>query len=326
VILNDVPFPAGAAGERLRDFVNGGGGLVVVLGPRSASSGWGEGTGLIPGTPGAVVDRNTGGALGNVAYSHPVFELFRAPRSGDLSAARFFRYRSIAVADSTTNVIARFDDGAPALLEATAGRGRVLVWASTLDNFWTDLPLQPTFLPFVHQLTRHAAGFAEPSPWFTAGQVLDVLGGPNAQAVDSTAAEAAETAPAETSPPETARGMVAIAPSGAREEIGGSGLLVLREQGFYQVRGAGDRADFAVAVNLELAESDLQAMDPRELTAAVEPRGDATRTAVTATIGPEDRERRQSLWWYLLIAAFALLAIETALSNRLSRRRAAVTL
>jgi hypothetical protein len=39
------------------------------------------------------------------------------------------------------------------------------------------------------------------------------------------------------------------------------------------------------------------------------------------TLPIEERERRQSLWRYLLLAALLLLATETAVSNRLSRRR-----
>jgi hypothetical protein len=34
----------------------------------------------------------------------------------------------------------------------------------------------------------------------------------------------------------------------------------------------------------------------------------------------EDAERRQSLWWYLLLAGLLLLATETIISNRLSRK------
>ena len=317
VVLNDAPFPTGDAGQRLRAFVETGGGLIVALGPRNTSSSWGAGAGLVPGTPGSVVDRDRGASLGSVDYSHAVFELFRAPRSGDLSAPRFFRYRPISVTDSTTAVLARFDDGAVALAGANAGAGRVLVWASTLDSFWTDLPVRPVYLPFVHQLVRYASGYAEPSPWFTAGQVLDVYAGRVRAEADTTAGDAAGAAGAGRA--------TAVAPGGARRPIPESGLLVLSEQGFYQVRDAGGRGDFTVAVNLDFGESDLSAMDPRELTAAVEPRGEDVRATAAAQVRPEDRERRQSLWWYLLIAAFLLLAIETALSNRLSRRATAVT-
>jgi hypothetical protein len=33
----------------------------------------------------------------------------------------------------------------------------------------------------------------------------------------------------------------------------------------------------------------------------------------------EEVERRQGLWWYLLLAGLLLLAAETAIANRLSR-------
>jgi hypothetical protein len=33
----------------------------------------------------------------------------------------------------------------------------------------------------------------------------------------------------------------------------------------------------------------------------------------------EEAERRQGLWWYLLVAGVLLLAAETVIANRLSR-------
>ncbi|MCI0433073.1 MAG: BatA domain-containing protein [Gemmatimonadetes bacterium] len=317
VVLNDAAFPTGSAGQRLREFVVAGGGLIIALGPRNNSSGWGEGAGLVPGTPGSVVDRERGASLGYIDYSHPVFEPFRAPRSGDLSSPRIFRYRPV-MADSTASILARFDDGGAALVGTTAGNGRVLVWGTTLDNFWTDLPVRPVYLPLVHQLVRYASGYAEPSPWFTAGQVLDVYAGRVQPESDSAGAPADRSGARDGN-------ATAIAPGGERQPVPASGLLVLAEQGFYEVRGAGARGDFTVAVNLDFGESDLTAMDPHELTAALEPRGDAARVTAVAQVRPEDRERRQSLWWYLLLAAFLILATETALSNRLSRRATAVT-
>jgi hypothetical protein len=34
----------------------------------------------------------------------------------------------------------------------------------------------------------------------------------------------------------------------------------------------------------------------------------------------EEVERRQSLWWYLLLTGLLILATETVIANRLSRR------
>jgi hypothetical protein len=33
----------------------------------------------------------------------------------------------------------------------------------------------------------------------------------------------------------------------------------------------------------------------------------------------EEAERRQGLWWYLLLTGLLLLAVESAIANRLSR-------
>ncbi len=337
VVLNDAPFPTGAAGRALIEHVRRGGGLVVTLGERSSPASWeGDATELLPGAFGAPVDGAARGVtLASLDRSHPIFELFRAPRSGDFTTARVFRYRPLQLA-GMDGVLARYDDGAVALAEKRVGRGRVLVWTSTLDNFWTDLALQPVYLPFVHQLARHAAGYAESRPWFTAGQVLDLAaardsmafapGGDEPGTTSELAAGQAAGAVSATTLPGLAGGeLVVLAPGGARTMIGGDHprVLELAEQGFYELRPAGqaNAAPYTVAVNLDLAESDLTPIDPQELVAAATAADPGTAVAATtAAAGSiEDHERRQAFWSYLLIAALLALAAETALAGRLSR-------
>jgi hypothetical protein len=313
VILNDVAFPQGENARRLVDFVARGGGLIVVLGEHSTPGAWASENAarLLPGAVGATVDRTgeAGATLVSLEYAHPVFELFNQPRSGDFATARFFRYRALSVGGTrtdTTAVVARYDDGGVALAERTVGAGRVLVWTSTLDNFWNDLALQPVFLPFVHQLARHAAHFTESKPWFTVGEALDVSR--HAMAVSRGGAGDVE--------------LVAQAPSGARIQLGGRGgarSLPLREHGFYEVRPLGGTAGSGrtVAVNVDAAEADLSHMDPAELAAAVTRQGAAAQAVAALEATPEEAEQRQALWWYLLAAAVMLLAAETIVANRL---------
>jgi hypothetical protein len=76
-----------------------------------------------------------------------------------------------------------------------------------------------------------------------------------------------------------------------------------------------------VAVNVDPAEADLTAMDPKEIVAAAiggsgEDDG-ATTPGVPLT--PEAKEKNQRLWWYLLCAGIVLLAADTLLSNRLGK-------
>ena len=187
-----------------------------------------------------------------------------------------------------------------------------MLWASTLDNYWNDLPLQPVFLPYVHQLAKYAARYSDARLWYTAGEVLDL----------SRHSELTGTACVQRS---ACRGVIVEAPSGARSHLAtvGEGLIPLHEQGFYEVRPEGAPAGTGrrVAVNLDLTEASTARIDPQELRLAVLAGGAAGRNAAGAatTTTREDEERKQTIWWYLLAMAGVLLAVETVLSNRLSR-------
>lgn len=305
VILDGVPVPDGELGRHLVDYVKGGGGLLVAMSGRSRPSDWPAlADELLPRPAAPPVDRlaDHGATLGYIDRAHPVFEPFGAPRSGDFSAAHFFRYWTLTAAPGDRE-LARFDDGRIALLERRVGAGRVLAWSSGLDGVWNDLPLQPVFLPFLHQAAKYAAGYKEERPWAVVGEVtaLPAAGAPYA----------------------------AVAPSGERLRLGTAGTaasLAFTEQGFYEIEDAGGagNAPRTVAVNVDLAESDLTRLDAELLATAVAPRGE--RGGGEGGAGAEGREltlsameRRQSVWWYLLAAALLLLGAETLLSNRLSR-------
>src|SRR5262249_16443591 len=158
VVLNDTIFPPAAGGGVLKRFVERGGGLLIVAGDRTT---WPQTEAdLLPGRFGSTVDRMSGrsGSLAFLHSSHPLFDVFKAPRSGDFSAAHIFRYRALQPA-ATDRVLARFDDGAVAAAEKKIGAGRVIVWTSTLDDSWTDIGVKPIFLPLVHQLVRYLAQY-----------------------------------------------------------------------------------------------------------------------------------------------------------------------
>ena len=297
VILNDTPWPTGEAGETLRTFVEGGGGVLAALGARGVPAGRDGFPPELPATAeGRVVDRTAdwGGNLAFLDYDHPVFEIFRRPRSGDFSSARFQRYRTLSAPSAT--VLARFDDGNPALVEIPLGGGRVLLWTSSLDTLWNDLPLQPVFLPFVHRLVAHAAGHVESPAWRRVGDVLEL--------------------------PELDEGhWIGLNPLAEGGLVEGDGRFVrLEAAGFYELRPSRDEDEEAVltiAVNVDPGEADLTTADPEEVAAGLTRVGGAASDG--AALGGAERQQGQNGWWFLLLAALAVLAAETALSNRLSQ-------
>jgi hypothetical protein len=198
-------------------------------------------------------------------------------------------------------VLARFDDGAPALIAKSVGRGRVLVWTSTLDLFWSDLAIKPVYLPFVHQMARHLADYRDRPSWSSVGQVIDL---------------------SQEGDPSKPR--VALAPGGGRLPLEGEQgqVLELSEDGFYEIREQDRQAALVTvaAANVELAESDRTAVDPSEIVAAVAGTvAGSTSSGPTAPLPDEAQERSQRIWWYLLFAGILLLTGESLLAYRLSR-------
>lgn len=54
-------------------------------------------------------------------------------------------------------VLAQLNSGDPLILETPAGEGRILVFTSTLNRSWNDLPTRSDFVPFLHEAVFHVA-------------------------------------------------------------------------------------------------------------------------------------------------------------------------
>lgn len=157
--------------RRLAAFVESGGGLLIAAGPQLDPHLL---TGLLADPvidsdaepPGADPARGAAPAAGDsprswsvTAVRHPLFAAF----GGLAGALGQVRFRQAVRFDARQGrVLAVFSDGTPALLERSAGRGRVLLFASDLNNVWNDFPRQPTFVPFVHEALHYLAGDRAP--------------------------------------------------------------------------------------------------------------------------------------------------------------------
>lgn len=299
VFVWDTPLTATERGV-LEGFVKAGGGAVVVVGRRLSTRGATIPLGAVTveGTTDRFADR--GGTFGEVQNEHPLFSAFRET-PGALTSARFLRYARVE-APVGTDVLARFDDGLPAVLERRDGSGRVITLAVPLDTRTGDLPLQPAFLPFLRRLVLHTSGHAASPLWQLTSEAWAL--------------------------PKGLRDAVVSAPSGEieRPAAGDSVAAAVRltERGVYSAYAGQVSGDpvATVAVNVSPVESDLTTVDARELLVGVSV-SDTEDAAGAGPAGSIELEKRQGIWRWLLMIAALLLVAETLLANRGWRGKAA---
>jgi len=115
--------------------------------------------GVAPGEPRVQEDAR---ALAEVMTDRPPLAGFAHPGAGDLSAARFTTIREVS-AGPDAMVLARFDDGTPALIESAVGRGRTLLLPTAPAAAWSDLVRRPEYVPLMHRLVAHLSSGRSPA-------------------------------------------------------------------------------------------------------------------------------------------------------------------
>ncbi len=294
VVLNDAGPISGALADALMKFVEAGGQVIVSTGPRTTTDSFNALQRIMPATLREPVQTKAGEsvAITNVKFDHPIFEVFQG--SGRLAAAHVIGYFR-SEPSATATVLARFEDGSPALVESRTGKGRVMLFTSSLGPSWNDLPLTPLYLPFIHQMVRYA-GAREENAWYGLGQTFTVRKEANGQ-----------LPPVDT-------------PAGARLAEGrntpdGDLLVTARELGFYRLR-YNAQPGFA-AVDTDGAEGDFTKLDFGQFVAGVTGgTGTGEGSEANRNVSGEEVEGRQRVWWSLLLLALLLLLAESVLARR----------
>lgn len=150
---------------KLLSYVEAGGGLLITLGDQTDREKTNRSMGaLLPQPLRGVISASAPGTstsalhFGQVDGAHPLVASIWSQKNHGLTAANFWRvYRLQPSNRPGRQVLVSFDDGTPALVEARLGKGRSLLFTSTIDRDWTDLPIRPGFLPLIQQLTKYLA-------------------------------------------------------------------------------------------------------------------------------------------------------------------------
>jgi len=236
--------------------------------------------------------------IAEINQRHPIIRALQIGRSNDLGSARFRGYWSTKPVKGS-EIIMGFDNGQAALVEGRFGRGRVLLFTSSLDTTWNNLPLQGLYLPLMQETLRYLAMADEKKQSYVVGEPVRMKLPPG-NALRVTAPDGAET----------------VLTSATGDDVVYRDDL---EPGFYGIRG-GDQPDF-MAVNVSPLESDLATVATEEIEKALSNPAGAPHTATQArALAMDARAEKSQQWWWWILLAVGLLALgETLLSNRTYR-------
>ncbi|HEY7313051.1 MAG TPA: VWA domain-containing protein [Gemmataceae bacterium] len=184
VLANVEALPASTV-EKLEEYVENGGSLLVFLGDKVNSRFYNEELsgpnrrhgGLLPGRLTAIEGDPAAGKdiafIGGADYDHPALTTFQDTRFASLvgpSVTFKALWRVDAPAES---LVMKASNGAPLLCEKGFGKGRVMLFTSTCDRDWTNFPIRPVFLPWTHRLVAYLAqqSLGHQAPYLT-GEVV----------------------------------------------------------------------------------------------------------------------------------------------------------
>src|SRR5215467_2113385 len=299
VIINDVPRLPDKAREKLDDLRKSGQGQLVILGENSEAGWWNDYAKLpVKAEQRIFVNKDRGRpSVSMTTYdrNHVIFKPFEKSTRVALNSAQFFAYMNMEAKPGAT-VLAKYEDGSPVIVESSKEDHGLLVFNSTVDSKWNDLPYKPSFLPLFQEMIRYLSRYNENRSWYALGEGIPVVAG-----LESVAA-------------------AVIDPKGGRQALGELGLGQTKFytpslSGFHEIRVGPDTK--LIAVNPPSSEGNLDSMPPEDLLASVQrTQGESQQAGFFGTEEKTEYARRQMLWWYLLFIAFLAGIAEIYIANR----------
>ncbi len=241
--------------------------------------------------------------LSQIDFAHPLFAPFADPRYSDFTRIHIWKHRQADLDKvAGAQVLARFDDGAVALAQIPVGKGRLLVWTTTWRPADSQLAVSSKFVPLLYSVLDQS----RPAPVFTTQYTVE-------DTIDL--AWLSETGPIHVTPPE---GAAVALPDGTRK------FNQTLQPGIYAANATGKNCRFAV--NLAPEESRTAPLPAEELerlrVPVAEKAWDTSRQVKTSPVvaAAAALENEQKLWRWLIVAASAILIMETGLAGWLAHR------
>ena len=316
IILANVEKLQGRAQSDLDKFVKEGGGLLIFAGPDCDIDWYNrelyrKGEGLLPAAIKGQARAELTAAPARVLMqrlTHPSVLYFNDARGGRLQDAEFRHWFEFA--QPTNNAppqrILNLDRNVPLLLEKKHGQGRVIAAATTANAEWTNMPLQPFFVPLMQRLTTYLATEGSAPAWQLVGSTIRLN------------LEKAELGTEFTLRDPTGQTQT------LKSQQEGDKVFVqsppIAQPGIFQLQRVGTNKTTFHAFNTDNTESDLKPL-PADQIKKIADRHEASFADSLPGYQALDRTRRHGseLWQPLLIALLALLFFEVLLQQRIAK-------
>ncbi|PYV91871.1 MAG: hypothetical protein DMG05_06165 [Acidobacteria bacterium] len=318
ILLNNIETIPPRVASSLYGFVSNGGGIILVLGNRVKSNDFNaQLEKILPAQLGykySASETKKEQFIGEMPKHHPIFDVFDTVHHSYFLTTPFSGYFH-STPRSASHVLIKLEDGSPLLIEGTVGKGRTLLFTSSLNMDWNDLPLKSVFLPFCQQLVKYCVGFEESQSAFMVGEVIPLskLNPFLDKALNKISNSSGSFS----------QSWKVLNPSGEKTDLNDKDLIkspffTLEEPGFYQTTVHNFKN--LVAANVDPAESDLRKVEPQRILSSIRRQVGETRASGRLLEATMDQhlawEGRQRLWWFLLLLALMILLVESFVANR----------
>ncbi len=249
-----------------------------------------------------------------IDFEHPVFAPFADAQFADFTRINVWKHRSLPVdVMGDVRVLAKFDDGDPAIIEKTLGTGRAFLLAVGWQPEDSQLALSTKFVPLMNNLLEQSSNVPTQLPRMLIGDELKL--------------EPFRTG-------ETSQRLAVTDPNGEVIDIKDdeSAFAATTAPGVYQLEAGTSSARFAVNVDPSESNTSVMALEQLESLGVKmdqgksEPANIAAASARERQLKIQELEKRQKLWRWLVLAAIGILLVETWLAGRVASRQTAAAL
>jgi hypothetical protein len=336
VSANVTDFSANAL-TQLVNYVKGGRGLIVFPGDKVDTTFYNEQLyrkhALLPAmlaeTRGDAAAQDKWTGLADKSFEHDIAVVWRDASAGSLTGAKFFKHFRLAedkeppappagVTVSKVRTVLRFADDQPAAVEKNYGQGRVVLFASTADTAWNDVPVRPgIWLPLINRTVAYAVARQDENLTIPVGAEFVHVAGIELNNTDARITKRARGWS------DTAKDLNELTESRRIELVNGAPLLQFNQTHFagpYEVTAGG--AEIRFATQSDAAESSLESLTDDQFK-TMEDFAHVVKWSPGTSLSETLEQNRvgTELWLPLAIAALLLATIETLLAHWFSKSK-----